>query len=335
MTTFTDMLLASGPVKYLTQDEEYELFRRWREEEDRAAYDQLFRSQVFYALKLVGKHKRKRSNIDNEERQSVACEALLNAIEKFEPERGFRLSTLVKVCVPQALRRYESDHGSIIRVPEAAVYKEHAEKAQSIASIDYDRNYECTTASIIADGGPTPYEQAAEQEWAQATRDDIRRALKLLHPKYRYVLEQRFFENRTCEDIGNELGLTRSRVQQIDHKARWQLKSHLGSLASEIPHGRSRPSQSSLDKFVEVCKKSEPVPTNSQPAVKTLKSTRQEYMKAWMEKCRHASVRRRSAVAAIATDGNVASVCNAGVRGLLTRRAIAMAKAESEKTVRE
>jgi len=56
---------------------------------------------------------------------------------------------------------------------------------------------------------------------------DVRNAIGILNTKGRYVMEHRLYERETLEEIGRQLKLTRSRIQQIERDAMRKMASYL------------------------------------------------------------------------------------------------------------
>ena len=57
---------------------------------------------------------------------------------------------------------------------------------------------------------------------------ELKSAIESLSERDRYVIEQRYFQDKTLEEIGKELSYTRQRIEQIEKKA-------LKKLAKRIP----------------------------------------------------------------------------------------------------
>lgn len=57
--------------------------------------------------------------------------------------------------------------------------------------------------------------------------DQLRSALDLLEPRLRHIVHRRFIEDKTLEQVGQEYGLTRERIRQLEAKALVQLKRTL------------------------------------------------------------------------------------------------------------
>jgi len=98
----------------LERQEEYMLAKRWREHGDRDAADKLVTSH----LRLVAKVARDYSgySLPISEVMSEGNVGLIQAVERFEPERGFRLTTYATWWIKASIQAYILRSWSLVRM---------------------------------------------------------------------------------------------------------------------------------------------------------------------------------------------------------------------------
>ncbi|WP_158768522.1 RNA polymerase sigma factor RpoS [Paraglaciecola sp. L1A13] len=248
----------------LTADEE-KYFSRRALKGDEASRQRMIVSNLRLVVKIARRYNnRGLALLDLVEEGNLG---LIRAVEKFDPERGFRFSTYATWWIRQTIERAIMNQTRTIRLPihvvkelnvylrtarELAQKLDHEPTAEEIAeavqkpvadvnkmlrlneritSVDTPIGSENDNVllDIIADDkGHDPEEDLQDKN----IKLSIVGWLEDLNPKQREVLARRFgllgYEPSTLEDVGVEIGLTRERVRQIQVESLRRLKDMLG-----------------------------------------------------------------------------------------------------------
>nr|CGY02211.1 RNA polymerase sigma subunit RpoS (sigma-38) [Salmonella enterica subsp. enterica serovar Typhi] len=204
--------------------------------------------EVYFARRAL------RGDVASRRRMIESNLRLIRAVEKFDPERGFRFSTYATWWIRQTIERAIMNQTRTIRLPihivkELNVYLrtarelshklDHEPSAEEIAeqldkpvddvsrmlrlneritSVDTPLGGDSEKAllDILADEKENGPEDTTQDD---DMKQSIVKWLFELNAKQREVLARRFgllgYEAATLEDVGREIGLTRERVRQI------------------------------------------------------------------------------------------------------------------------
>ena len=254
-----------GTVRLLSAEEELELARR-KVEGDQRAKDRLIEANLRLVVSIAKRYTgRGMSFLDLVQEGNLG---LIKGVEKFNPDKGFKLSTYATWWIRQSVTRALADQARTIRVPVHMVETINR-MSKTQRKLTLELGYEPSTAELakalempesrvleimqiarepasletpigeeddsnlgdfVADTITVTPEANVE---AVMLREHIETLLQDLKERERQVIELRFGlkdgHPRTLEEVGKEFNVTRERIRQIEAKALRKLRNPVRS----------------------------------------------------------------------------------------------------------
>jgi len=264
-------------VPLLSREEEQELALLYRDEGDGAAGKRLVEANLRFVVKMAYSYKSYNVKlIDLVQEGNIG---LMKAVEKFNPDRGYRLISyavwwikaymqnyiirswsMVKLGTTQMQRQLffrnqpEKDSqeedavsetlGDEVASQDGAVFvpaqarKKKASKELHVAARDFsldatiDSESQLTYLDMLPSEEPQQDEELARHQIMDEVATRINKFVETLPEKELFIVQNRLLtdEPMTLQDIGQEFGVSRERIRQIESGLKERLKKSLGDI---------------------------------------------------------------------------------------------------------
>lgn len=251
-----------GRIPLLTREEEVDLAKKVAEG-DKAAKKALTRANLRLVVSIAKKFMGR--GLDLLDLIEEGNTGLMRAVEKFDYTKGFKFSTYATWWIRQAITRAIADQARTIRIPvhmvetinkllrtkrrllqdlgrEPLPEELATEMEMDVAKINHILKISQDTVSIDAQIGEEEDSRLAdfiedqeavtpaEAATAELLKENIKEVLEFLTPREQKILRMRFGlddgHGHTLEETGQEFGVTRERIRQIEAKALMKLRKH-------------------------------------------------------------------------------------------------------------
>lgn len=250
-------------ARSLSLDEERELTERYRRG-DREAGHRLIEANMGFVVSVAREYRR--WGIPLEDIVQQGSIGLMKAIDRFEPERGYRLITYASYWIRAEIREYVVRGYRLVRIGTTKrerralrLYRTTREdnpkklaELSGLSEADAERllpvlagreaSLDAQTASgfqpfdRIASTEATPEEHLIESDSRLRTRLAVDELLSELSPREQLIARSRWLveDPIPLEQLGRKLGVSKERVRQLEARMALRLRDRLGSMDGEI-----------------------------------------------------------------------------------------------------
>jgi RNA polymerase sigma-B factor len=235
------------------------LLRRYHEEGDLAARDQLIEQYMSLVRSLARRYAYRGEQLDD--LVQIGAIGLIKAIDRFDLERGVELTTYATPNIIGEIKRHFRDKGWSVRVPRglqelsvqlsrlveqltvqlgrsptiAEIAKEAGvEEEQVLEALESGRAYSSVSLSAGGvgdeDGDLDPLETIGTEEHQYEVSEDravLEPGFRVLDERERRILHLRFFEGLTQSQIAQQIGISQMHVSRLIRRALEKIRDEI------------------------------------------------------------------------------------------------------------
>jgi RNA polymerase sigma-B factor len=242
------------------EDDADRLFEEYRRARDPAVREQLVLRHENLVRFLASKFANRGEPLDD--LIQVGVIGLINAIDRFEPERGIKFSTYATPTIVGEIKRYFRDRAWNLKVPrwlqelnfqviranetlsqqlgrsptvqeiadtvgcteEAALNAMELGSAYETVSLDTRLAFEGEAAPLTLSDSIGDGDEGLEQI---ENYDDVKAALEYLDKREKLIIYLRFFQDLSQTEVAKRLGISQMHVSRLQNRALRKLKQFL------------------------------------------------------------------------------------------------------------
>jgi len=227
---------------------EKELFEAYHRDRDLAIRNEII-SRYMYLADIITKKFTNRG-VESDDIYQVACVALINAVERFDPDAEVKFGSFATPTILREIKRYFRDKASVIRIPRRIyeVYQkvnqareylmQKHKRAPRIDEIaEYLKMKEETILEIIESWNvyniqsfdQTVFEEddlelhetvGQDDETFERinNRDFLEKAMENFNQAEKLFIKLRFFENKTQKDIAKHFNVSQMYISRLEKR---------------------------------------------------------------------------------------------------------------------
>ncbi|MFQ3548830.1 MAG: SigB/SigF/SigG family RNA polymerase sigma factor [Armatimonadota bacterium] len=244
------------------EEETARLFAKYRETGDTKVRDQLVAMHQNLVRFLAGKFANRGEPI--EDLTQVGLIGLINAVDRYDPERGTKFSTYATPTIVGEIRRHFRDKAWSLKVPRR-LQELNLSANKAIETLSKKLGHIPTVQEIAAEIGATEEETIEAIELGSAydtvsldsklaqesestpltlaefigdldsslenieTYGDLKQAMSNLEPRERAIIYFRFFKDMSQTEVARRLNISQMHVSRLQQKALRRLKEFLNT----------------------------------------------------------------------------------------------------------
>ena len=256
----------------MTDADDRALLRRYHEDGDLAARDQLIEQYMSLVRSLARRYAYRGEQLDD--LVQIGAIGLIKAIDRFDVDRGVELTTYATPNIIGEIKRHFRDKGWSVRVPRGLqelnvqlsklIEEQTVELGRSptipelakvagvedelvVEALESGRAY--SSVSLSTGGGQDeegeldPLESLGEEEPQYEVSEDramLAPGFAALDERERLILHLRFFKGLTQSQIAQQVGISQMHVSRLIRRALETIRDEIGDEGGEEPAPRKR-----------------------------------------------------------------------------------------------
>jgi RNA polymerase sigma-B factor len=256
----------------VTDVDDRALLRRYHEDGDLAARDQLIERYMSLVRSLARRYAYRGEQLDD--LVQIGSIGLIKAIDRFDVDRGVELTTYATPNIIGEIKRHFRDKGWSVRVPRglqelnvklSKLIEEQtvelgrsptipelakaagAEEELVVEALESGRAYSAVSLSTGGgqeEGELDPLESLGAEEPEYEVSEDramLAPGFQALDERERLIIHLRFFKGLTQSQIAQQVGISQMHVSRLIRRALERIREEIGDVDGEEPAPRSSP----------------------------------------------------------------------------------------------